>query len=215
MPIDKRITLAITGASGSPYALTLLRALLAQQQQVYLLVSDAAREVMRMEMGETLPADREACEFFFRQRCGGNNDGCGNDSSNNNDSTGSIHLLDNNDWSSAPASGSGAPRRMVICPCSMGTLAAVACGLSNNLIERAADVAIKEQHQLVLLPREMPLSALHLEHMLRLAKLGVTVMPPCPGFYHQPRSVQDMVDFVVDRVLKHVGLSGILPAWGV
>ena len=97
----------------------------------------------------------------------------------------------------------------------MGTLAAIACGLSNNLIERAADVVIKEQHQLIVLPREMPLSALHLENMLKLARLGVIVMPASPAFYHQPQSVQEMVDFVVDRLLKHLGLQGTLPAWGV
>jgi 4-hydroxy-3-polyprenylbenzoate decarboxylase len=97
----------------------------------------------------------------------------------------------------------------------MGTLAAVACGLSNNLIERAADVAIKEHHSLIIVPREMPLSVLHLENMLKLARLGVVVMPASPAFYHQPQSIQDVVDFVVERILKHLGLQGTLTAWGV
>lgn len=201
MVIDNRITVALTGASGVPYALTLLQALVRHKQHIWLLVSDAAREVIRLEMGQTLPANHEQTEHYFRHYC--------------QDTTGAIRLLANNDWSAPPASGSGAPTRMVICPCSMGTLAAVACGLSNNLIERAADVAIKEQHQLIILPREMPFSPLHLEHMLKLARLGVVVMPASPAFYHQPQSVQDIVDFVVDRLLKHLGLEGTLPAWGV
>lgn len=199
--MPNRITVAITGASGTPYALALLRALVARQQQVFLLISDAAREVLRLEMNIMLSADRASAEAFFRQHC--------------HDSQGLIRLFDSHDWSAAPASGSGAPQRMVICPCSMGTLAAIACGLSNNLIERAADVILKEQHRLIVLPREMPLSALHLENMLKLAKLGVTIMPPCPAFYQQPQSIDDIVDFVVDRILTQLGFSGTLPAWGV
>ncbi len=198
--MPNRITVAITGASGTLYALALLRALVERQQHIFLLISDAAREVLRLEMQTTLDAEHDSTEAFFRQYC--------------NDQQQYIHLLDMHDWSAAPASGSGAPHRMVICPCSMGTLAAIACGLSNNLIERAADVILKEQHQLIILPREMPFSALHLENMLKLAKLGTTIMPPCPAFYQQPQSVADMVDFVIDRVLTQLGLTGILPAWG-
>ena len=196
-----RLTLALTGASGMPYALGLLKALVARRQQVYLLVSDAAREVLRLEHDIVLPADRAAAEACFRDLGG--------------DTESHIRLLDNREWTAAPASGSGAPRRMLICPCSMGTLAAVATGLSNNLIERAADVAIKEGHRLVLLPREMPFSAIHLQHMLTLAKLGVTVMPPCPGFYHRPTDIDGLVGFVVDRVLKQVGLEGDGTPWGM
>lgn len=200
MTIDKRITVAITGASGSPYALALLKALVARQQSIFLMISDAAREVLRLEMNISLANNPTEAQDFFRQYC--------------NDEHGLITLLSSHDWSAPPASGSGAPHRMVICPCSMGTLAAVACGLSNNLIERAADVVIKERHRLIVLPREMPLSALHLENMLKLARLGVTVMPPCPAFYQQPQSVADMVNFVVDRVLTQLELAGTLPAWG-
>lgn len=195
-----RLTLALTGASGMPYALALLKALVARQQQVYLLVSDAAREVLRLEHDIALPTERTAAEAFFRDL--------------SDDTEGRIRLLDPQEWTAAPASGSGAPRRMIICPCSMGTLAAVATGLSNNLIERAADVAIKEGHRLVIVPREMPFSAIHLEHMLKLARLGVTVMPPCPGFYHRPTDIDGLVGFVVDRVLKQVGLEGDGPGWG-
>lgn len=195
-----RLTLALTGASGMPYALGLLKALTARRQAVTLLVSDAAREVLRLEHDLLIPADLADAEACFRELSG--------------DREGLVRLYSNNDWSCAAASGSGAPRRMIICPCSMGTLAAVATGLSNTLIERAADVAIKEGHRLVLLPREMPFSAIHLQHMLTLAKLGVTVMPPCPGFYHQPTDIDGLVAFVVDRVLKQVGLAGDGPGWG-
>ncbi|MDO8330567.1 MAG: flavin prenyltransferase UbiX [Fluviicoccus sp.] len=195
-----RLTLALTGASGMPYALALLKALVARQQQVYLLVSDAAREVLRLEHDIILPADRTAAEALLRDL--------------SDDTEGRIRLLDPQEWTAAPASGSGAPRRMIICPCSMGTLAAVATGLSNNLIERAADVVIKEGHRLVIVPREMPFSTIHLQHMLTLAKLGVTVMPPCPGFYHRPTDIDGLVGFVVDRVLKQVGLEGDMTGWG-
>lgn len=199
--MPNRITVAITGASGTPYALALLRALVEQQQHIFLLISDAAREVLRLEMHISLSTDHASTECFFRQYC--------------EDTQGFIHLLHSHEWSAAPASGSGAPHRMVICPCSMGTLAAIACGLSNNLIERAADVVLKEQRQLIILPREMPLSAIHLENMLKLAKLGAIIMPPCPAFYQQPQSVTDMINFVVDRILKQLGFAGTLPAWGV
>jgi len=195
-----RLTLALTGASGMPYALGLLKALTARRQAVTLLVSDAAREVLRLEHDLLIPADLAAAEAYFRELSG--------------DRDGLIRLYANSDWTCTAASGSGAPRRMIICPCSMGTLAAVATGLSNTLIERAADVAIKEGHRLVLLPREMPFSAIHLQHMLTLAKLGVTVMPPCPGFYHRPTDLDGLVGFVVDRVLKQVGLEGDGGAWG-
>lgn len=200
MTVDPRLTLAITGASGMPYALTLLSALLEREQEVLLLVSDAAREVLRLEMDFELPVDCDAAALAWRARCGSDK--------------GVLRVLGKHEWTAAPASGSGAPRRMVICPCSMGTLAAIAAGLSNNLIERAADVVLKEGHRLVLLPREMPFSALHLDNMARLARLGATVMPPCPAFYQQPQSLQDLVDFVVDRVLAQLDLPGLLPGWG-
>ena len=105
---------------------------------------------------------------------------------------------------------------MVICPCSTGSLSAIACGASNNLIERAADVSIKEKRPLILVTRETPLSEIHLENMLKLARLGATIVPASPGFYHRPASVEDMVDFVVARVLQQLGLSqNIAPKWGI
>lgn len=217
---DPRITLAITGASGMPYALTLLRALLEREQQVLLLISDAAREVLRCEMALELPEDPTQARDALLDLAAATAamdlaDGVAAAGQETFRAThqARLRLLGNREWSAAPASGSGAPRRMVICPCSMGTLAAIANGLSNNLIERAADVAIKEGHRLLVLPREMPLSALHLENMARLARLGVTVMPPCPAFYQRPTTLQDLVDFVVDRILAQLGLAGLLPAW--
>ena len=113
------------------------------------------------------------------------------------------------------ASGSGAPSRMVVCPCSTGSLSAIATGASNNLIERAADVVLKERRQLILVPREAPYSEIHLEHMLKLTRMGGVVIPASPGFYNRPESVEDMVDFVVARILNQLGLEqNLLPRWG-
>lgn len=196
-----RLTLALTGASGMPYALGLLKALVARRQAVTLLLSDAAREVLRLEHDIILPADPAAAEACFRELSG--------------DRDGLIRLYANNDWSCAAASGSGAPRRMVICPCSMGTLAAIAQGLSDNLIERAADVALKERRRLIVVPREMPYSEIHLEQMLRLTRMGALLLPASPGFYHRPQRIEDLIDFVVARILTHLGIEQrLLPSWG-
>lgn len=119
------------------------------------------------------------------------------------------------EWFAPPASGSNPPDAMVVCPCTVATLASIAGGLSQNLIERAADVVIKEGRKLVLVPRETPYSAIHLENMLKLARLGVCILPPNPGFYHHPQSVQDLVDFVVARILDQLGVPHTLMArWG-
>jgi len=124
-------------------------------------------------------------------------------------------VLARDNWMSPVASGSSAPKQMIVCPCSTGTLSAIANGASDNLLERAADVVIKEKGQLILVPREMPYSAIHLENMLKLARLNVTIMPASPGFYQQPKTVEDLVDFVVARVLDHIGVpQSLLPRWG-
>lgn len=126
-----------------------------------------------------------------------------------------IAVYGKDQWTAPVASGSGAPRAMVVCPCTSGTLAAIACGTSDNLLERAADVVLKEQRKLILVPREMPLSAIHLEHMLNLARLGAVIMPACPGFYHGPQSIDDLVDFVVARILDHLDIGhSLIPRWG-
>ena len=130
-------------------------------------------------------------------------------------SAGQIRVYDKEDWMAPAASGSGAPTAMVVVPCSTGTLSAIASGACNNLIERAADVAIKERRQLILVPREAPFSSIHLENMLKLARLGVTIMPAAPGFYHEPKSIEDLVDFMVARILDHLGVEHELTSrWG-
>ena len=129
--------------------------------------------------------------------------------------TGKLRVFGREEWTAPVASGSSAPRAMVVCPCTTGTLAGIAAGSSNNLIERAADVAIKEGRKLVLVPREAPFSAIHLENMLKLARLGVVILPPSPGFYQKPESIADLVDFVVARILDQLGIENTLsPRWG-
>lgn len=195
------ITLAITGASGAPYALRLLECLLGAGETVHLLLSDAARVVIPQETGWVLPEEHATLAEAFRRRFAV--------------TSGQLHVPASKDWFSPVASGSNAPRRMVVCPCSMGTLAAIAHGMSDNLIERAADVVIKEKGRLVLVPRETPFSVIHLDNMAALARLGVIILPAAPGFYQPPHTVDDLVDFVVARVLDQLGLPHTLgPRWG-
>ncbi|MBF0161469.1 MAG: UbiX family flavin prenyltransferase [Magnetococcales bacterium] len=199
------VTMAWTGASGAAYGLRLLQTLLALQWRVDLLISAAARTVLHQECGLDLQGDGEAVvqelgAYFQRHDPGLELSG--------------LRHFAQTDWLAPMASGGSAARSMVICPCSMGTLAAIAHGLSDNLIERAADVILKERHNLILVPRETPLSAIHLENMLRLARLGVTILPASPGFYHQPASVADLLDFVVARILNQLGIRHtLLPSW--
>lgn len=201
----KSISLAWTGASGAPYGLKLLECLLAADYQVFLMISSAARIVMATEHGLQLSANSDKArdqllELFSEQGV---------------DISGVLHVLGKEEWFSPPASGSAAPKQMVICPCSTGTLAAVATGMSNSLLERAADVVIKERGQLILVPRETPFSSIHLEHMLSLSRLGATIMPAAPGFYHDPKSIQDLVNFMVARILDHLGVEHELTnRWG-
>lgn len=196
----RSVILALTGASGAPYAFRLLQCLLAAGCRVELMVSEAAREVVRLEMQQTLPADAELAVYLAAQL---------------GQSADRLRVWGRQQWGAPVASGSADCGPMVICPCSGGTLSAIANGASNNLIERAADVAIKEQRRLILVPRETPLSAIHLENMLKLARLGVTLLPAMPGFYQQPQSVADLVDFVVARILASLGFDQqLLPPWG-
>jgi 4-hydroxy-3-polyprenylbenzoate decarboxylase len=196
-----RVTLAITGASGVQYGLRLLQCLLAQNQQVLLMVSKAAQVVIATETDLKLPGSPDAMEHFLTEQYGA--------------MAGQLCVFGREQWMAPVASGSGAPSAMVVCPCSTGTLSAIACGASNNLIERAADVALKERRQLILVPREAPYSEIHLEHMLKLTRMGSVIIPASPGFYHRPQSVEDMVDFVVARILSQLGLEqALLPRWG-
>lgn len=195
------VTLAFTGASGALYGLRLLESLLAQQVTVHLLMSSAARVVFATEHDVKLAAHPDHCrqQLLERFQCAPEQ----------------LYVYGKDDWFSPVASGSAAPKHMIVCPCSTGTLAAIAHGTSDNLIERAADVVIKEKGQLILMVRETPLSAIHLENMLTLAKLGVTIMPAAPGFYHQPQTIADLIDFMVARVLDHLGLKqALMPRWG-
>ncbi|GGF78586.1 flavin prenyltransferase UbiX [Alteromonas lipolytica] len=199
--MKKSITLAITGASGAPYALRLLEQLVAAQYDVFVLISSAARVVFATEEDVKIPAQPEAASAFFTERF--------------NASPGQIRVCGKEEWFSPVASGSAAPKQMVVCPCSTGTLSSIAVGACDNLIERAADVVLKERGQLILVTREMPLSSIHLENMLKLSQMGATIMPASPGFYHQPKEISDLIDFVVARILDHLGVDQALMArWG-
>lgn len=201
MAFKQPVTLAVTGASGAPYALQLLRALVNANVQVFLLISSAARVVLATEQALQVPANPEKASRFFADLTQA--------------APGQIQVFGKEQWFSPVASGSAAPKQMVVCPCSTGTLSAIANGASDNLIERAADVVLKEKGQLILVPRETPYSSIHLENMLKLSQMGVTIMPASPGFYHQPTQIQDLVDFMVARILDHLHLEQTLvPRWG-
>ena len=197
----QRVTLAFTGASGMPYGLRLLECLLQADRTVWLLISQAAHIVASHEGDFTLPAQPRAAQAQLAARYGAR--------------PGQLQVFGREDWLAPVASGSNPADAMVVCPCSMGTLAAIAQGLADNLIERAADVMLKERRPLVLVPRETPLSTIHLENMLRLSRAGAVILPPAPGFYTRPQSVADMVDFVVARILDQLRVPNTLaPRWG-
>ena len=201
MSSPRTITLAFTGASGMPYGLRLLECLLAADACVYLLYSPAAQVVARQELDLTLPTQPHAAAAFFAERYRAK--------------PGQLTVFGREDWLAPIASGSNPSDAMAICPCSMGTAGAIAGGLADNLIERAADVMLKERRTLVLVPRETPLSAIHLENLLKLARAGAVILPPSPGFYAHPATVDDLVDFVVARVLDQLGVvHSLLPRWG-
>lgn len=197
----KTIAVAFTGASGMPYGMRLLECLIGAGAQVQLLYSQVAQIVAKQEMDLSLPARPAEVEQEFTARFHA--------------APGQLRVFGREEWFAPIASGSSPPDAMVICPCSMGTLAAIAAGLAQNLIERAADVVVKEGRRLVLVPRETPFSVIHLENMLRLARAGVVILPANPAFYHHPQSVQDMVDFVVARVLDQLGVAhSLMRRWG-
>ncbi len=196
----KQITVAMTGASGAPYTLRLVEQLLLSDIQVQFVCSKPGQIVMAMET-ELKPGSspqqmqKDMCDYFD----------C---------ATEQLHVYGKEQWHAPIASGSSVSDAMVVCPCSMGTLAAISQGLSNNLIHRAADVVIKERKKLIMVPRETPFSSLHLENMLRLSNQGVVILPPNPGFYQGVSSVQDLVDFVVARILDQLEIDNQLsPRW--
>ena len=192
---DRPIVLAITGASGAPYAVRLLESLVRARRPVQLIVSSHGLRLLDTELGiDSIDALREHVGGEWNRL---------------------VTAFDDGDRGAAPASGSALSAGMVICPCSMGTLSAIAQGSSRSLVERAADVTLKERRPLILVPRETPLSAIHLENMLRVTRAGAIVMPAAPGFYHRPHSVDDLVNFIVARVLDHLGVEQTLVTrWG-
>ncbi|MDB5888297.1 MAG: ubiX [Rhodocyclales bacterium] len=195
------IAVALTGASGMTYGLRLIECLIGASCKVQVLYSQVAQIVARQELDVALPARAADAQTWFAERFG--------------TSAEQLQVYGREEWFAPLASGSNPPDAMVICPCTMGTLAAVAAGLSSNLIERAADVCLKEGRKLVLVPRETPFSTLHLENMLRLSRMGVIILPPNPGFYNQPQSINDLVDFVVARILDQLGVGHtLLVRWG-
>jgi 4-hydroxy-3-polyprenylbenzoate decarboxylase len=201
MENPQTITLAFTGASGMPYGMRLLECLLKSGQSVYLLYSQAAQIVAQQEMGLALSSRTSEVAMQLSEKFG--------------TPPQQLRVFGREEWMAPVASGSNPADAMVVCPCTMGTLAAIAQGLSDNLIERAADVMLKENRKLILVPRETPFSAIHLEHMLKLARLGCVILPANPGFYHQPQSVQDIVDFIVARILDHLSIPHqLMPRWG-
>ena len=199
--MSKAITLAITGASGAPYAIALLKQLVAANCTVHVLMSSAARVVFATEENIKIPSNPDSASAYFAELTEAKPE--------------QIKVYGKEEWFSVVASGSSAPKQMVVCPCSTGTLSSIAMGACDNLIERGADVVIKERGQLILVPREMPFSSIHLENMLKLSNMGVTIMPAAPGFYHNPTSIQDLVDFVVARILDHLDIKqNLVEPWG-
>ncbi len=200
-PTFHPLILGMTGASGASYGLRLLQYLLESGHTVQLLLSKAAQIVIHMETELRLPSrpcdiQRALIEHY---RC----------------ESGQLQVFGQDEWTAPPASGSALVRGMVVCPCTTGTLAAIANGNSDNLLERAADVTLKERRKLILAVRETPFSTIHLENMLRLARAGAVILPANPGFYHRPATVAELVDFIVARILDQLDIAHtLLPRWG-
>ncbi len=195
------VVLAMTGASGLPYALRLLECLVAAGCRVSLVASKAAHAVAALELDEPFPARHDALAAELGGRFGA--------------AEGQVTGYAREDWTAPFASGSNPPDAMVVCPCTTGTLGAIANGLSDSLIERTADVCLKERRDLVIVPREAPLTAIALAQMTRLAELGVVILPPSPAFYHRPKTIDDLIDFTVARILDQVGVEHALhDRWG-
>jgi len=200
MTTQQPFVVAITGASGSIYGVELVRELAALGEEIFLLVSPEARLVIREELGVELPPAEKLESFspLFSKKVRAR-----------------IRYYDHRDIAAPPASGSFKTKGMIVCPCSQATLSAIRTGASRNLIDRAADVAIKEGRSLILVPREMPLSPVHLENMLTLSRMGVKILPAAPGFYHQPKSMEDLIRFVVGKVLDSANVDhDLFKRWG-
>ena len=197
----KIISLAITGASGVQYGFRLLEMLLQKNHTVYLMVSKAAQVVIGMETDIALPGRCQDMQVFLTERFQ-----CDKDQ---------LHVFGEDEWTAPTASGGGLVDAMVVCPCSMGALSAIATGASNNLIERSADVMLKERRKLILVPRETPYSDIHLENMLKLSRMGVVMLCANPGFYNKAESIDDLIDFVVAKILDQLDVvHSLQPRWG-
>lgn len=199
---EESVIVALTGASGSAYGLRLIQRLAQAGIAQHILITEAARIVLKQEVDLELSGDagNRALELANHLDI----------------SSALLRCYALKDWFSPTASGSAGIRRMIVVPCSMGTLGRIASGISDNLIERAADVMLKERRQLILVPRETPLSAIHLENMLKLSRMGVDIMPAMPAFYNRPQSIDELIDFLVDRLLDHLNIPN--PAakqWGI
>lgn len=201
MTDTKKISLAITGASGVQYGFRLLEILLKQNHHVYLMLSKAAQVVTGMESELKLPA-RKSDQKKYLSKLFGTDESL-------------LDIFGDEEWTAPVASGSAKVDAMVVCPCTMSTLSQIACGASSNLMERAADVMLKERRKLIIVPRETPFSDIHLENMLKLSRMDVVVMPANPGFYNKPQSVNDVIDFMVARILDQLNIEqDLLPPWG-
>ncbi len=191
-----KLVIGITGASGAPYALKLLEEAARVCSEIYVLLSDQAAQVINLETDRKVNAANPTVESLMGQ------------------SYSNIRILDKRDYFSPPASGSFLHDGMVIVPCSMGTIGRIANGISNDLLTRAADVCLKEKRKLILVPRETPWNLIHLRNMTALAEAGATIMPASPGFYHQPNSIDDLVNHVVGRILQQLGIAqNLVPQW--
>ena len=201
MKLDKDIAVALTGASGAQYGLRLIECLVRAGHKVHVLYSQAAQIVLKMEMDLQLPgqaaeAQRMLTDYFDA-------------------APEQIRVYGRQQWTAPVASGSNPPDALVVCPCTMGTLASIAHGISDDLIDRAADVMLKERRKLILVVRETPFSTIHLQNMLTLSQAGAVIMPANPGFYYQPQQVSDLVDFMVARVLDQLQVEhNLIPRWG-
>lgn len=199
--VRRAVALAWTGASGAQYGIRLLESLLGAGESVQLMLSRPAQVVIGTETDLSLPGQPQAIQAALAERYSA--------------APGQLQVFGAEQWTAPVASGSGGPRAMVVCPCSMATVSALAVGASRSLIERAGDVMLKERRPLILVPRETPLSDIHLENLLRLSRAGATVLPANPGFYHRPATVMELVDFVVARVLDQLDVAhDLMPRWG-
>jgi len=194
--VERRLVVAITGASGSIYAVRFLEAVLEQYDRIYLTITENAATVIRAELGLDFPSGEVDTQFLLGKYYK------------------KVEVFHPHDLTAPPASGSVRHQGMVVIPCSVGTAGRIAAGISNDLVTRAADVCLKERRPLILVIRETPLSLIHLRSLTALAEAGATILPAAPAFYNNPKTIEDMVAFVVSRTMQQLGLTqGLLPEW--